>query len=121
MLAIILLLRIRYIQELTMFAMLVEINIKEGKEEAFLKVFAANHYGTRTEPGNLRFDVLQDPEVKTRFYAYEVYQDEAALEEHRKTAHYHQCVKDLEPLMTGSRSKKVFNWVLPQNFSEEKI
>ncbi|MGV6987431.1 (4S)-4-hydroxy-5-phosphonooxypentane-2,3-dione isomerase [Testudinibacter sp. P80/BLE/0925] len=104
-----------------MFAMLVEINIKEGKEQAFLEVFAANHYGTRKEPGNLRFDVLQDPMIKTRFYAYEVYKNEAALEAHRQTAHYHQCIKELEPLMSGPRSKTVFNWILPQDFSDEKI
>ncbi|PJG85427.1 (4S)-4-hydroxy-5-phosphonooxypentane-2,3-dione isomerase [Conservatibacter flavescens] len=96
-----------------MFAMLVEINIKEGKEKEFMEVFTRNHLGTRQEPGNLRFDVLQDPDIKTRFYAYEVYRDEAALEAHRQTPHYHQCVKELESLMTGTRSKKIFNWLLP--------
>ncbi|WP_257812603.1 (4S)-4-hydroxy-5-phosphonooxypentane-2,3-dione isomerase [Aggregatibacter actinomycetemcomitans] len=97
-----------------MFAMLVEINIKEGKELEFLDVFERNHIGTRQEPGNLRFDVLRDPEVRTRFYAYEVYVNEAALEEHRKTAHYHRCVAELEPIVTGSRSKKIFEWVFPE-------
>ncbi|KOE63115.1 (4S)-4-hydroxy-5-phosphonooxypentane-2,3-dione isomerase [Aggregatibacter actinomycetemcomitans] len=97
-----------------MFAMLVEINIKEGKELEFLDVFERNHIGTRQEPGNLRFDVLRDPEVRTRFYAYEVYVNEAALEEHRKTAYYHRCVAELEPIMTGSRSKKIFEWVFPE-------
>ena len=97
-----------------MFAMLVEINIKEGKELEFLDVFERNHIGTRQEPGNLRFDVLRDPEVRTRFYAYEVYVNEAALEEHRKTAHYHRCVAELEPIITGSRSKKIFEWVFPE-------
>ena len=94
--------------------MLVEINIKEGKELEFLDVFERNHIGTRQEPGNFRFDVLRDPEVRTRFYAYEVYVNEAALEEHRKTAHYHRCVAELEPIMTGSRSKKIFEWVFPE-------
>ncbi|WP_233119056.1 (4S)-4-hydroxy-5-phosphonooxypentane-2,3-dione isomerase [Aggregatibacter actinomycetemcomitans] len=97
-----------------MFAMLVEINIKEGKELEFLDVFERNHIGARQEPGNLRFDVLRDPEIRTRFYAYEVYVNEAALEEHRKTTHYHRCVAELEPIMTGSRSKKIFEWVFPE-------
>ena len=35
-----------------MFAMLVEINIKEGKEQEFLEVFKRNYLGTRQEPGN---------------------------------------------------------------------
>lgn len=97
-----------------MFAMLVEINVKEGKEEEFLEVFERNHIGTRQEAGNLRFDVLRDPEIRTRFYAYEVYENEAALEAHRQTQHYHRCVQELESIMTGSRSKKIFEWVLPR-------
>lgn len=97
-----------------MFAMLVEINIKEGKEQEFLDVFERNHLGTRQEKGNLRFDVLRDPEIRTRFYAYEVYENEQALAEHRKTEHYQRCVKELEPLMTTHRSKKIFEWVFPE-------
>lgn len=96
-----------------MFAMLVEINIKEGKEKEFLAVFERNHLGTRQEPGNLRFDVLRDPNIRTRFYAYEVYENEAALEAHRQTPHYHECVKALEEIMSAPRSKIVFEWVLP--------
>lgn len=46
---------------------LVEINIKPERVDEFLEVFRANHEGALREPGNLRFDVLQDPEVKTAF------------------------------------------------------
>ncbi|NBI43629.1 (4S)-4-hydroxy-5-phosphonooxypentane-2,3-dione isomerase [[Haemophilus] felis] len=97
-----------------MFAMLVEINIQEGKEQAFLEIFERNQVGTRQEPGNLRFDVLRDPEIRTRFYAYEVYTNEEALDQHRQTPHYHRCVKELEDVMTKERSKKIFEWVLPK-------
>ncbi|KAE9531177.1 (4S)-4-hydroxy-5-phosphonooxypentane-2,3-dione isomerase [Ursidibacter arcticus] len=99
-----------------MYAMLVEINIKEGKEKEFLEVFERNHIGTREEPGNLRFDVLRDPKIRTRFYAYEVYENEDALEAHRQTAHYHRCVKELENIMSEPRSKIVFEWVLPVSY-----
>ena len=40
---------------------LVEINIKPERVDEFLEVFRANHEGALQEPGNLRFDVLQDP------------------------------------------------------------
>lgn len=102
-----------------MFAMLVEINIKENLEKEFLEVFKRNQIGTRKEKGNLRFDVLRDPEIRTRFYAYEVYKNELALKEHRNTDHYLQCVKDLENIMTGTRSKKIFEWVMPENIDNE--
>lgn len=39
---------------------LVEINIKPERVDEFLEVFRANHEGALQEPGNLRFDVLQD-------------------------------------------------------------
>ena len=52
---------------------LVEINIKPERVDEFLEVFRANHEGAIQEPGNLRFDVLQDPRVKTRFFIYEAY------------------------------------------------
>ncbi|STW04484.1 Autoinducer 2 (AI-2) modifying protein LsrG [Klebsiella grimontii] len=57
---------------------LVEINIKPERVDEFLEVFRANHEGALQEPGNLRFDVLQDPEVKTRFFIYEAYIDDEA-------------------------------------------
>lgn len=96
-----------------MFAMLVEINIKPEKEQVFLEIFERHQVATSQEPGNLRFDVLRDPEVKTRFYAYEVYASEEALDEHRKTPHYQWCIKELDDIMVGSRTKKLFDWVYP--------
>ena len=67
---------------------LVEINIKPERVDEFLEVFRANHEGALREPGNLRFDVLQDPEVKTRFFIYEAYKDDEAVLAHKKTPHY---------------------------------
>lgn len=53
---------------------LVEINVQPEKVDEFLAVFHANHLGAVKEPGNLRFDVLQDEAVPTRFFIYEAYQ-----------------------------------------------
>jgi quinol monooxygenase YgiN len=36
------------------------------------------------EPGCSRFDVLVDPKVPTKFTLYEIYDDEAAFDAHRK-------------------------------------
>jgi len=71
---------------------LVEINIKPERVDEFLTVFRANHEGAIAEPGNLRFDVLQDPKVKTRFYIYEAYRDDDAVLAHKETPHYKACV-----------------------------
>lgn len=82
---------------------LVEINIKPERVDEFLEVFRANHEGAIQEPGNLRFDVLQDPRVKTRFFIYEAYKDEEAVLAHKQTPHYLACVDKLEELMSEPR------------------
>ena len=87
---------------------LVEINIKPERVDEFLTVFRANHEGAIKEPGNLRFDVLQDPRVKTRFFIYEAYKDEAAVLAHKQTPHYLACVDKLEELMSEPRKKRSF-------------
>ncbi|WP_313685671.1 (4S)-4-hydroxy-5-phosphonooxypentane-2,3-dione isomerase [Pantoea sp.] len=92
---------------------LVEINVKADCIDEFLRVFQANHLGAVQEPGNLRFDVLQDSNVPTRFFIYEAYADEAAVLAHKKTPHYLVCVEALEALMTEPRKKTVFKGIYP--------
>ncbi|MGF1725343.1 (4S)-4-hydroxy-5-phosphonooxypentane-2,3-dione isomerase [Photobacterium nomapromontoriensis] len=95
-----------------MHVTLVEINIKPDKINEFIAAFRPNQQGSIAEEGNIRFDVLQDPEIPTRFTIYEAYRDEAAMLEHKTTPHYLQCVKDLEGLMTGNRSKTVLTGIM---------
>ncbi len=45
----------------------------------------------RDEPGCHTFDVLQDQADPELFWLYEIYQDEAALAEHKLTPHYKAC------------------------------
>ena len=45
-------------------------------------------HSERDEPGCLRFDVIQDRNDANRFYYYEVYKDDAALEAHRQSPHF---------------------------------
>src|SRR5881409_4491183 len=63
--------------------------VKPEHVSEFLEVvrYDAEH-SENDEPGCLRFDVIQDKDDPNRFYFYEVYRDEAALEAHRKTPHF---------------------------------
>ncbi|CAI1882941.1 (4S)-4-hydroxy-5-phosphonooxypentane-2,3-dione isomerase [Serratia ficaria] len=97
-----------------MHVTLVEINVKQDKIAEFIAVFRANHLGAIDEPGNLRFDVLQDENIPTRFYIYEAYRDEQAVAAHKRTSHYLQCVQQLEALMTGPRKKTTFIGLMPE-------
>lgn len=95
-----------------MFVQIVRITVKPGRVEDFLDAFRVNYEGTIEERGNVRFDVLQDPEDDTRFTIYEVFQSAEAVDEHRKTAHYKETVARLEDIMTGNRSKEIFTMVM---------
>lgn len=100
-------------KEKDMHVTLVEINVKEDKVAQFIEVFRANHLGSIRETGNLRFDVLRDETIPTRFYIYEAYTDEVAVAAHKQTPHYLKCVEQLEGLMTGPRKKTVFIGLMP--------
>lgn len=69
-------------------ATLVHVVVKPGFERAFLEASLANREGSLEEPGNLRFDVLQDVEDPRRFFLYEVYETPEAARAHKDTAHY---------------------------------
>jgi autoinducer 2-degrading protein len=92
---------------------LVEINIKPERVDEFMDVFRANHEGSIQEPGNLRFDVLQDPEFATRFFIYEAYQNDEAVLAHKQTPHYLACVEKLDEMMSEPRKKRSFVGLLP--------
>lgn len=97
-----------------MFVQLVHIRLIPGVIDRFLEVFRVNYEGTRSEPGNYRFDVLQDPEDENHFVIYEVFESEAAVHAHRQTEHYRKTAQDLKALMsTGDRPKEYFRLVMP--------
>ncbi|MEL4377561.1 antibiotic biosynthesis monooxygenase [Brucella cytisi] len=92
-----------------MLIQMVSINVKEGYAAEFLEAFRINYEGTRREPGNLRFDVLRSPDDDHSFIIYEVFKSPEALDEHRKTTHYQECVSRIDPILTGPRTKTFYN------------
>jgi autoinducer 2-degrading protein len=72
-----------------MHALFVSVRVKPEGRARFLAAIEDDAIcSERDEPGCLRFNVLEDVSDPNRFYFYEVYRDEAALEAHRKTPHY---------------------------------
>lgn len=67
---------------------LVKVHVKQDCLDGFIAATEQNHLNSVQEPGNLRFDVLQDPEDPTRFVLYEVYKAEADAKSHKETPHY---------------------------------
>lgn len=68
---------------------LVEFLVKPSFVERFRDLISVNAEASlEREKGCKRFDVLFDPKEPRRFVLYEIYDDEAAFDEHLASAHY---------------------------------
>jgi len=66
----------------------VHVTVKEEHIDDFIEATEANYDGTIQEPGNLRFDVLQNAEEPAKFMICEVFRSEADVAYHKTTPHY---------------------------------
>ena len=87
------------------FALEVQIRIKPENAEKFMSKLMENAKAARTEAGCKTFDVLVDPQDKTKVMLYEVYADEKAFEAHQATAHFKKYIAEAVPLL-ASRERR---------------
>jgi len=74
-----------------MLALIVEFRIKPEFIDDFAVAIAENARLSRdTEPGCRQFDVCRDTADAALFFLYELYEDEAAIQAHLKSAHFLQ-------------------------------
>jgi autoinducer 2-degrading protein len=72
-----------------MFALVVSLRVKPNKERQFRTAIEANAAASqREEPGCRRFDVVRDNADPHHYLLYELYDDAAAFQAHKDTAHY---------------------------------
>jgi (4S)-4-hydroxy-5-phosphonooxypentane-2,3-dione isomerase len=71
-----------------MYAVCVTIHVTPERAQDFITATLANARGTRSEAGNLRFDVLQAEDDPARFFLYEVYRTKDDFVAHQQTDHY---------------------------------
>jgi autoinducer 2-degrading protein len=72
-------------------------------------------HSRQDEPGCLRFDVVIDRDMPNRFYFYEVYRDEAALEAHRQTAHFRRYFEQVQPWLASPPERRFGINVIPSD------
>jgi len=71
-----------------MIVTFVHVWVKQGHFEDFKNASFENHIKSIKEPGNLRFDILQDDADPSKFVLYEAYESNEASAAHKKTPHY---------------------------------
>jgi quinol monooxygenase YgiN len=90
-----------------MFVLVVQIRIKPENVDKFMQALQANAREARKEPGCKQFDVLVDPNDKTKVMLHEVYNDDKAFEAHQQTPHFKKYLADAVPLL-ASRERSVW-------------
>jgi autoinducer 2-degrading protein len=71
-----------------MYVVAVTAHVKPEAVKPFIAATLENARGSRTEPGNARFDVLQAEDDPARFLLYEVYRTKEDFVKHQQTPHY---------------------------------
>jgi autoinducer 2-degrading protein len=97
-----------------MFVVVVRVHVVADRVADFIAATLANAAGTRREPGNLRFDVLQQNEDPTRFTLYEVYHDEAGFKAHQGTPHYLTWKAQVADMMASPRVGEKHHNLFPE-------
>ena len=95
-----------------MYVAAVTVWVKPENVEQFRDAILDNARNTRKEPGNVRFDVLQQQDDPTRFLLYEAYHTKEDLAKHQQTPHYLRFRDAVAPWMAqprqGVRHKSIF-------------
>ena len=79
--------------EVDMVVLAVTWTAKSGREAAVGEVFSKLTEESRKEPGCLMYQVHRHRTEPRRFFIYEQYKDDAALEAHRAAPHFLQYAK----------------------------
>ena len=91
----------------------VHIRVKPENVNDFLDALSENHRGTIKEPGNVRFDVLQQSDDPCRFMIYEVFVSEEAVKAHKETAHYLKWRDTVKDFMAEDRYGVSYRLIMP--------
>jgi len=91
---------------------LVYVSVKPNCIDDFIAASKLNHQASIQEPGNHRFDFLQNEDDPAQFVFYEWYATDADVAAHKQTDHYATWAETVNPMMAerrrGVRHKGLF-------------
>lgn len=96
-----------------MHVTLVHVQTKPERVADFIEATRLNHEASVKEPGNRRFDVLQDAQDPTRFILYEVYASAEDAAAHKITAHYAKWRDTVTEWMAAPRQGVPYKGLFP--------
>jgi autoinducer 2-degrading protein len=96
----------------------VHVHVKTEAIDDFIEASRINHLGSVKEPGNLRFDFVQQADDPTRFMLYEAFETEEAAAAHKTTGHYLKWRDTVGGMMAGPRYGVKYNILEPKERSK---
>ena len=91
-----------------MIVLKVDMLVKPGMEEKCKELIRIMQEHSRQEPGCVQYVGHQSTENPRRFFFYEVYKDEAALQAHRDAPYFKQYVHGGLDGIMESRSRELY-------------
>ena len=96
----------------------VHVHVKPEAVNDFIEASVLNHRGSVREPGNLRFDFVQQADDPCRFMLYEAFESEEAVAAHKATKHYLKWRDSVKDMMAEQRYGVKYNIIEPKDKSE---
>ena len=97
-----------------MHVTLVHVSVKLDHIDDFIDAIRENHQASIQEPGNCRFDVLQDAHDPSYFILYEAYATEADAQAHKETPHYLAWREKVADWMAEPRKGEAYVGLFPK-------
>lgn len=92
---------------------LVHVHVKPEFVGQFIDATRKNHEHSIKEPGNLRFDILQDEKDRCKFILYEAYVSSEAAATHKETPHYFEWRDAVANWMASPREGVKYRLLFP--------
>jgi autoinducer 2-degrading protein len=92
----------------------VYIHVKPEATGEFIRASEENHFESVKEPGNIRFDLVQQTDDPYRFMFYEAYESEEAAAAHKNTAHYLKWRETVQEMMAEPRKGVKYTILQPK-------
>jgi (4S)-4-hydroxy-5-phosphonooxypentane-2,3-dione isomerase len=96
----------------------VYVHVKPEMISRFVTHTTENHNESVKEPGNLRFDLVQQADDPCRFMLYEAFESEEAAAIHKTLEHYFRWRDAVNEMMAEPRMGVKYNIIQPNDISK---
>ena len=97
-----------------MHVTLVHVWVKPERVHDFIEASRHNHESSIREPGNRRFDILQNADDPNKFILYEAYATAEDAAAHKETEHYLKWRETVAEMMAQPRHGALHHGLFPE-------